>query len=134
MNALSNTHDWNYDKPYEWGLETLTEKTFVKKNFLSRIRSSQSSLLSFTRIEGEENVFLKKIQIGPRPRILSLVIGPTILVIMYKNISSIPLLCYRFTQKLLLLLHYHRLETFVFYRILLLSSIALNPQEGCIRE
>ena len=27
-----NTHDWNYDKPYEWewGLETLTGKTFVK--------------------------------------------------------------------------------------------------------
>ena len=25
-----NTHDWNYDKPYEWGIETLTGKTFVK--------------------------------------------------------------------------------------------------------
>ena len=25
-----NTHDWNYDKPYEWGLETLTETTFIK--------------------------------------------------------------------------------------------------------
>ena len=26
----SNTHDWHYDKPYEWGLETLTETTFIK--------------------------------------------------------------------------------------------------------
>ena len=27
-----NTHDWNWncDKPYDWGLETLTGKTFVK--------------------------------------------------------------------------------------------------------
>ena len=25
-----NTPDWNYDKPYEWGLETLTETTFIK--------------------------------------------------------------------------------------------------------
>ena len=31
-NKKENTHDWNYDKPYEWewGLETLTGKTFVK--------------------------------------------------------------------------------------------------------
>ena len=27
------TPDWNYDKPYEWGLETLTGKTFVKNKF-----------------------------------------------------------------------------------------------------
>ena len=27
---VQNTHDWNYDKPYEWGLETLTETTFIK--------------------------------------------------------------------------------------------------------
>ena len=30
MTGLKNTHDWNYDKPYEWGLETLTETTFIK--------------------------------------------------------------------------------------------------------
>ena len=32
MIFIQNTHDWNYDKPYEWewGLETLTGKTFVK--------------------------------------------------------------------------------------------------------
>ena len=30
MNKQSNTPDWNYDKPYELGLETLTGKTFVK--------------------------------------------------------------------------------------------------------
>ena len=32
MKLKLNTHDWNYDKPYEWkwGLETLTGKTFVK--------------------------------------------------------------------------------------------------------
>ena len=27
---MLNTPDWNYDKPYEWGLETLTETTFIK--------------------------------------------------------------------------------------------------------
>ena len=26
---INNTPDWNYDKPSEWGLETLTGKTFV---------------------------------------------------------------------------------------------------------
>ena len=31
-----NTHEWNYDKPYEWGLETLTGKTFVKNELFLR--------------------------------------------------------------------------------------------------
>ena len=31
-NKSWNTHDWNYDKPYEWRLVTLTRKTFVKNN------------------------------------------------------------------------------------------------------
>ena len=30
IKIFKNTHDWNYDKPYEWGLETLTETTFIK--------------------------------------------------------------------------------------------------------
>ena len=38
-----DTHDWNYDKHYEWGLETLTGKTFFKNKIF----------------EGEENLFLR---------------------------------------------------------------------------
>ena len=30
---IKDTHDWNYDKPYKWGLEALTGKTFVKNKF-----------------------------------------------------------------------------------------------------
>ena len=31
---MENTYDWNYDKSFEWGLETLTGKTYVKNKLL----------------------------------------------------------------------------------------------------
>ena len=44
MIEIENTQNLNCDKPYDWGLETLTGKTLLRTNFF----------------EGEENFFLKK--------------------------------------------------------------------------
>ena len=57
---MNDTHDWNNDKPYEWSLETLTGKTFAKNKFYFMYTDFHSSLFSFTKVEGKENVFLKK--------------------------------------------------------------------------
>ena len=83
---LNNTHDWNYDKPYEWGLETLTGKTFVKnKSFWGERKFvSWGSVTVDSACHIRTNVQKKK----------------------KKNVASTSLLCYRFTQKLLLLLNY----------------------------
>ena len=59
---FKNTHDWNYDKPYdwEWGLKFWQEKLLLSTNFF----------------EGEENLFLKKpkVHIGLRLGGISLLI------------------------------------------------------------
>ena len=63
---IRKTHDWNYDKPYEWGLETLTGIFFVKNK----------------TFDGEENLFLGG---------LSLLILDAILGLMYQKKTHLQL-------------------------------------------
>ena len=48
MIEIENTQNLNCDKPYDWGLETLTGKTYVKNNLFSggRIFVSKENLKS----------------------------------------------------------------------------------------
>ena len=83
---MKETHDWNYNKPYEWGLETLTGKTFVKNKKILGGRKfvSWESVAVDNACHIRTNVQKKK----------------------KKNVASTSLLCYRFTQNFLLLLNY----------------------------